>query len=401
MRKQWKGLAAVLGGVLLALAQNGATPVKAAEPSSRTQSTQQEAAAETQLMAATDLHWNDKGQGVFTNPNSEEVAIYAYINGPGAKNLQFSGGLHNEEEVTLDLYHYIHETGTYTFKIVIVKNGEAKSSEYSEGFEYIKPDIQLPKPEVSVSSEGKVTCTLPEAGNYELGTDYGFNYELYVHGSNSAIAQRGIDSSEFNFSEYIKPDNVYYVRVRTISRDIVKYVDSAWSELIRIGSDAASTPQEEDKDQEQNQEEEQDQGGWKPSTPDEIKRFALCSSEEVDFTVDTKNAYAVTMQNSVQGEKCFVSFEAVLGDYIIGRTYNIFPSVGTVYQMDSKARITLNVPKTLQADNRKFRMISVTENGRPVILEDLDSNAETITFETDTYYAFALVYKDTVGSGVR
>ena len=39
-------------------------------------------------------------------------------------------------------------------------------------------------------------------------------------------------------------------------------------------------------------------------------------------------------------------------------------------------------------------MICVTEKGRPIILNDLDTNLQTITFETDTYYAFALIYKD-------
>lgn len=46
-------------------------------------------------------------------------------------------------------------------------------------------------------------------------------------------------------------------------------------------------------------------------------------------------------------------------------------------------------------------MISVTENGRPIVLEDLDSDPETITFETDTYYAYALVYKDGAGSKAK
>ena len=40
-------------------------------------------------------------------------------------------------------------------------------------------------------------------------------------------------------------------------------------------------------------------------------------------------------------------------------------------------------------------MISVTEGGSPLVLEDLDSDSKTITFETNTYYAFALVYSDT------
>lgn len=54
------------------------------------------------------------------------------------------------------------------------------------------------------------------------------------------------------------------------------------------------------------------------------------------------------------------------------------------------------IAKELQAPNREYKMICVTKGGIPVILDDLDANPNTITFETDTYYAFALIYKDAV-----
>lgn len=133
---------------------------------------------------------------------------------------------------------------------------------------------------------------------------------------------------------------------------------------------------------------------WQPVTPDEKKRYAAYGKETISFTVDTKGAYDVKIQNAMQGPLCFDSFESVLGDYTIGRTYNIFPSGNRVYKMDQKARISLSIPKALQSVNRTFQMICVTENGVPVILEDLNPDPGMITFETDTYYAFALVYKD-------
>ncbi len=64
--------------------------------------------------------------------------------------------------------------------------------------------------------------------------------------------------------------------------------------------------------------------------------------------------------------------------------------------MDSAAKITLSIPKALQADNRDYKMICVSKDGQPIVLDDLDLNPDTITFETDSYYAFALVYKDVV-----
>ena len=159
------------------------------------------------------------------------------------------------------------------------------------------------------------------------------------------------------------------------------YLDSEWSALIPVNPEASVREEEHTK--------------WEPSE-EELKLYAACGSEEIEFTADANNAYEVRIENSVQGLMCFASFESVLGDYTIGRTYNIFPSErGMVSQMEDKVRITLTIPEALQADGRTFRMISVTEGGSPSVLEDLDSDSKTITFETNTYYAFALVYSDT------
>ena len=133
---------------------------------------------------------------------------------------------------------------------------------------------------------------------------------------------------------------------------------------------------------------------WKPTTPDEIKRYSVVGKEKPVFTVNTAASYPVTIVNAMQGKLCFDSFEAVLGDYTIGRTYNVLPYGKMVYKMDKKAKITLNIPKALQKDKRTFKMICVTQKGLPIVLNDLDTDPKTITFETDTFYAYALIYKD-------
>ena len=133
---------------------------------------------------------------------------------------------------------------------------------------------------------------------------------------------------------------------------------------------------------------------WQPSTPDEIKRYSVLGKETVNYITDVKNAYPVTVINAMHGKLCFDSFEAVLGDYTIGRTYNILPAGKYVYKMDSKAKITLDIPKALQKNGREYKMICVTQKGLPVVLNDLDKKMDTITFETNIFYAFALIYKD-------
>lgn len=132
---------------------------------------------------------------------------------------------------------------------------------------------------------------------------------------------------------------------------------------------------------------------WKPATPDEIKRYACKGNEVIDYTLAEGNAYPVTIMNAMQGSMCFVSFEAVLGDYTIGRTYNIYPTGNLTYSMDKEVEITMKIPAAICQPDREYKMICVTKGGQPVICEDLDKVTETITFKTNNFYAFALIYK--------
>ncbi len=132
---------------------------------------------------------------------------------------------------------------------------------------------------------------------------------------------------------------------------------------------------------------------WKPATPDEKKRYACVGKEAVRYTSSKDNAYQVSVTNAMQGPMCFKSFEAVLGDYTIGRTYNIYPPSGTAYSMDKEIQITLNIPAAVYRENRDYKMICVTENGQPIVYNDLDNNPGTITIKTNKFYAYALIYK--------
>ncbi len=132
---------------------------------------------------------------------------------------------------------------------------------------------------------------------------------------------------------------------------------------------------------------------WKPTTPDEIKRYACKGKEAVDYTLSKENAYPLVLMNAMQGPMCFASFESVLGDYTIGRTYNIYPARNLTYSMDQEVEVTIKIPASIYRADREYKMICVTKGGQPVILEDLDKNPATITFRTNKFYAFALIYR--------
>ena len=132
---------------------------------------------------------------------------------------------------------------------------------------------------------------------------------------------------------------------------------------------------------------------WKPTTPDEIKRYACVGKEAVQYTPSKDNAYKIEINNAIQGPMCYKSFEAVLGDYTIGRTYNIYPPSGTTYSMDKEVEFTIKIPSAIYKENREYKMICVTEDGQPTVYNDSDSDPETITIKTNKFYADALIYK--------
>ena len=132
---------------------------------------------------------------------------------------------------------------------------------------------------------------------------------------------------------------------------------------------------------------------WHPVTPDEKKRYACMGKEAVQYAQSDGDAYRIHIENAMQGPMCFQSFEAVLGDYTIGRTYHIYPLSGNAYSMDEAVQITLKIPSAIYKTDREYKMICVTKGGQPIIYSDLDSSPETITIRTNKFYAYALIYK--------
>lgn len=364
------------------------------------------------LLPATNLEWNERWQGSFYNPN-EHASLVAYVYGPdGQEAGQFyDGQVHPEGNVTYDLYHILEkcgENGTYTFAVEAVYwNGDVRvmSDRSSESAPYTKPAEQLPRPELTVTESGIISCELSGVDQYVLGDDYGFDYEVYE--GSRRVFQWGNNVPEIDLGRegVVREGHSYLIKVRTLSRKINNLLSSEWVEYTldlrtekgdQSGEDSSRSGSDSDEGESSDNSSVMAVEEWKPVTSDEIKRYAAYSKEKVNYTADVANAYGVTIQNAMQGKQCFDSFGAVLNDWVIGRTYNILPAGKFAYTMDTKVRIVLTIPKALQKEGREFKMICVTEKGRPVILNDLDTNPETITFETDTFYAFALIYKDTV-----
>lgn len=358
------------------------------------------------ILPATNLRWDSETPGFayFDDPNEEGKAFFIgrlYYND---ESQGYQSTSSYKGRGYLYFFEQMDKTGTYAFEVETINPNDGTTISVSERvyYSYEKPAYKLPVPEDAAwSADGIFTCKLPQEEYFD---SYGFNLPgIMMFGSN--FAGNWIYEKDgymyFNLNGFVQSyfnktiENGCTLEVRTTSSNIEQAYHSDYISLVfNDGSGSYSEDEEEIYSEDNPAESVAAIENWTPSTPDEIKRYAAFGRENVNFTVDEDNDYNVVIQNAMQGKMCYDSFEAVLGDWIIGRTYNIFPSSKNVYRMDSKARITLNIPQVLQADGRVFKMICVTEKGIPIILEDLDSDSATITFETDTYYAFALIYKD-------
>ena len=376
------------------------------------------------LKAAENLDWQDnyvKGYATFTIPNEKGTASYKvslwrngefYANGGSGYS-----DLDKGEVVELFLFHSIKESGTYKVQVATLDpDGNPVNQAFSSELEFEVSAEELPVPaNISWNEEGIFSCDRPD-NEYFLQ----YSFVVFDQDKNQVGPQFGspvlteyvISENEegitFRLNEFLEKEygraaeKGFFIFVQSTTRNLSVYKDSKWSNAVFFGNASFQTPDTEREDSSSDEDSEDEEPyveeavyeEWKPVTADEIKRYAVYSKEKAEFAAAKENAYPVTVSNAMQGKQCFDSFEAVLGDWAIGRTYNILPNGKPAYRMDSKARIALNIPGTLQKEGREFKMICVTEKGLPVILNDVDTNPETITFETDTYYAFALVYKD-------
>lgn len=384
--------------------------------------------SEKTIKQAVDLTWDEKtGIVTFKNPNDFRCGycITIYKDGKLYYNYgHYEGQPHGCSIWSIEagatwgehLFNYINDEGKYTFTVTLVEwlmNQDPSStnwveSEQSPEWNYVNPGTKLPTPTVTRTGNGKVRCKV-EAGKPVLQFGYNLKWGDKESGwfGGDQIADNSSNEDEIDvialyrsYGHSIDPRYDYSVQVKANSGDRNEYADSDPSDWKQILEATESFDDDDDDDSNNSSGSSNEEASepepapvYVPTTPEEKARYSVVGKETVKCTT-TNSSYSVDVKNSLQGSKCFDSINAVLGDYTIGRTFNILPQGQYVYHTDTKARITLTIPQALQAAGRTYKMICVTEKGQPIELQDVDNSANTITFETDTYYAFALVYKD-------
>lgn len=123
---------------------------------------------------------------------------------------------------------------------------------------------------------------------------------------------------------------------------------------------------------------------------------ALQNKKKIDISLGITNING----SAPQSDRAVIEeFIRTLNDYRLGYLLDLklYKTVGsdlyTVKETSGEITICINVPETLKASGRTFGIVRV-HNGAATFLQDIDNNASTITFKTDKFSTYAIVYKD-------
>lgn len=138
-------------------------------------------------------------------------------------------------------------------------------------------------------------------------------------------------------------------------------------------------------------------------TPEEQSLAAAGTDVKITLVIDNVDAFAAQSDKQAAADKA--------DGYKVGQYFdiNLYKLIGTadadrtkVTQTNEKLRLVLTIPDSLKnTDSGKTRSYAVVRvhNGAAELLEDMDSDEATITIETDLFFTYAIVYKDTANTG--
>ncbi len=124
------------------------------------------------------------------------------------------------------------------------------------------------------------------------------------------------------------------------------------------------------------------------------ERELLLNGTDIDFilSVDDTSGIVSNKDKAIIEKKLNSLEKYMLGQYFDMSLIKITGAlVETVTTVAAPITISVKIPHALQASNRTYAVIRV-HNGKAAILEDLDKDTDTITFESDRFSAYALIY---------
>ncbi|MCM1487360.1 MAG: InlB B-repeat-containing protein, partial [Firmicutes bacterium] len=135
----------------------------------------------------------------------------------------------------------------------------------------------------------------------------------------------------------------------------------------------------------------------KPNVEKSLK-YALISDKDWESLISADNKENIVIKLLIQKSdgNPFTKY----GDYTAAETYNIVITKNeeTIVQTLNPVTITLNIPGGIKKADRTIAVVR-THNGVKTLLTDADDNPDTITFDSDSFSDYTLVYMDTNNQG--
>lgn len=144
----------------------------------------------------------------------------------------------------------------------------------------------------------------------------------------------------------------------------------------------------------------------------ELAEAILTEAEMQEVAAGTDITIRLTVEDAdstvSEEEKAIINtvMTRTLDGYQMGQylDINLFKIIGVkqdkITQTTRAIRITLDVPDRLKnTDGTRMREFSIVRvhNGEAAVLKDLDTDADTITIDTNCFSTYAIVYRDTTG----
>jgi hypothetical protein len=102
-----------------------------------------------------------------------------------------------------------------------------------------------------------------------------------------------------------------------------------------------------------------------------------------------------TIENGVGEQKIGKYIDITINKYITGIDGNT--EKRNITSLSNEISITVDIPNDLKSDKRIFSMARL-HNGEVTVLKDIDDNVDTLTFKTDSFSTYAILYADPTNS---
>ncbi len=128
----------------------------------------------------------------------------------------------------------------------------------------------------------------------------------------------------------------------------------------------------------------------------EEDKIAIEAGESIAIALEVENADTIVSSDEQELVESVLTEEDTIGQYLdIQITKYVGEEAEAITELKKPLRLTIELSEELKGTNRVFSIVRL-HDGLPEILDDLDDALDTVTFETDRFSTYAIIYREVV-----